>query len=166
MTRLAPFVFCVALLSVVSASADMYQDGSNAKLPDARTNFGLGPENPGPSWAAPAYGTWNAVRFSVNNYPVSGETHLPTNYNFNSPSTLAAGINIPANAVNADGGAGQGVKGMALTGSTQMGGVGLYGTGGMTADGVSAWGANLVSTNCPQPDTRVRSFTGWRLTLT
>ena len=56
-----------------------------------------------------------------------------------------------------------GVSGLALSSaSPQVGGVGVFGFGGMSGNSSSgAWGANFVGDNCPTPDCITRTgFTG------
>lgn len=127
----------------------------NCYLPAVALNRLIGITNnyAGPAWGTTGYGNYDAVRISVNSYPTSGELQNPAG-NTTSPTGLTVGLNVPSNALAspASGWGSPAIAGYALSASTEMGAVGIFGFGGMTAASVQAWGANTVVCNCATPN--------------
>lgn len=101
----------------------------------------------GPSWGT-SFGIWDQFTSNVNSYPKSqafGNNLVPI------ASAISGYINIPSTASGGNHNAG--VSGYAVTSNTSTGALGLFGFGGTSVAGSSAWGLNTVTTNgiSPQP---------------
>jgi hypothetical protein len=127
-----------------------FADGTGQAIGDSLITTALAPDD----WTSA--GIFNGLLKNVSSFPLANMFGGGTLF---IPQTLTGAISVP-NTASGSAIAGFAVAGYGNTASTTVGAVGTFGFGGMSVDGSSAFGGNVVVSNAAQcaPQTSVVGY--------